>query len=35
MKHYSGKDTWEFDKAVLENTCAAKIAVSEWSCKEH
>ena len=35
MKHYSGKDTWEFDKAMIENTCAVKIAVSEWSCKEH
>mgnify|MGYP006908967879 FL=1 len=35
MRHYSGKDSWEFNKEILEKTNVMKIIVSEWSCKEH
>ena len=35
MRHYSGKDSWEFNKEIFEKTNVMKIIVSEWSCKEH
>ena len=35
MHHYTGKSDYEFDENVLERTAVIKLAVTEWSCKEH
>lgn len=35
MHHYTGKSDYEFNENVLERTVVIKLAVTEWSCKEH
>ena len=35
MHHYTGKSDYEFNENVLERTAVIKLAVTEWSCKEH
>lgn len=35
MHHYTGKSYYEFNENVLERTAVIKLAVTEWSCKEH
>ena len=33
--HYTGESDYEFNENVLERTAVIKLAVTEWSCKEH
>lgn len=35
MHHYTGKSDYEFNENMLERTAVIKLAVTEWSCKEH
>ena len=35
MKHYSGRDDWEFPEKVLEKTCVFCLTVTEISGREH
>ena len=35
MKHYSGKNDWEFPETVLAKTCVFRLNVTEISGREH
>lgn len=35
MSHYTGKDEWEYNPAMLKSVCIFKLEVSALSCKEH
>jgi len=35
MKHYTGKDDWEFPEKALEKTAVFRLNVKEMSAKEH
>lgn len=35
MKHYTGRQTWDFDAKPLEKTMVFKLQVTKMSCKEH
>ncbi len=34
MRHYTGKDDWEFPQAALSRTCVLRLCVEEISAKE-
>lgn len=35
MAHYSEKEEWEFQQALLDRIYVLRLTVTEWSCKEH
>lgn len=35
MKHYTGKEDWNYNQKGMDNLCVLKLTVSKWSCKAH